>query len=124
MAKKIKNLSLGLEVCGRVYTKKMELLKDSSAAKKFVFKAIKKNTFKKLGSHSYEFKDGGGGFSLVVNLNESHCALHTWPEFDCLTLNVYVCNFLRDNSQGCRNLFNEIANYFEPYKVEKKEVER
>lgn len=124
MAKKTKNLSLGLEVFGRVYTKETKLLKKIAPARKFVFKAIKNNSFKKLGSHSYEFKNGGGGFSLVVNLTESHCALHTWPEYNLLTLNVYVCNFLRDNSQGCRNLFKEIAGYFEPYKVEKREVER
>ena len=38
--------------------------------------------------HTFE----GGGFTGTVVLAESHLAIHTWPERQGLTLDVYVCN--------------------------------
>src|SRR5258706_373557 len=40
----------------------------------------------------------GGGFTGTVVLAESHLAIHTWPERQGLTLDVYVCNYSADNS--------------------------
>ncbi|NUP87252.1 MAG: adenosylmethionine decarboxylase, partial [Burkholderiaceae bacterium] len=48
--------------------------------------------------------DTGGGITGVVLLAESHLAVHTWPELDAVTLDVYVCNYGRDNSERARRL--------------------
>ena len=42
------------------------------------------------------------GFTGLVLLAESHVAIHTWPEKKGLTLDVYVCNFMADNSAKAR----------------------
>jgi spermidine synthase len=44
--------------------------------------------------HQFE----GSGFTGTVVLAESHLAIHTWPERQGLTLDVYVCNYSADNS--------------------------
>src|SRR3954462_2390917 len=58
--------------------------------------------------HRYAASDGAPeaplGIPGVVLLAESHVAVHTWPELDAATLDVYVCNFGRDNSRRTRDL--------------------
>lgn len=64
------------------------------------------------------------GFTGTVVLAESHLAIHTWPENNGLTLDVYVCNYSADNSVKAQQLFNTIVAYFEPEEIAKHEIER
>src|SRR5256885_1457995 len=57
-------------------------------------------------------------------LAESHLAIHTWPERQGLTLDVYVCNYSADNSAKARKLFDSIVAYFKPTEVARHEVDR
>jgi len=66
----------------------------------------------------------GGGFTGTVVLAESHLAIHTWPERQGLTLDVYVCNYSADNSVKARKLFDQLVEYFQPGEVAKHEVDR
>jgi spermidine synthase len=66
----------------------------------------------------------GGGFTGTVVLAESHLAIHTWPERQGLTLDVYVCNYSADNSVKARSLFDQLVAYFQPGEVAKHEVDR
>lgn len=112
----------GLHILGTIYTKKIESLSNFSGIERKISKIIKKNTLQELGSFYYRFKEGG--FTGIVSLIESHVAFHTWPEFGFLTLDVYLCNYSRDNRKNCKNVFNQISKIFKPYKVDKKLVNR
>ncbi|MBI2748720.1 MAG: polyamine aminopropyltransferase [Burkholderiales bacterium] len=70
--------------------------------------------------HQFE----GSGFTGTVVLAESHLAVHTWPERQGLTLDVYVCNYSADNSGKARALFDSIVAYFDPAEIARHEVER
>ena len=70
--------------------------------------------------HQFE----GSGFTGTVVLAESHIAIHTWPERQGLTLDVYVCNYSADNSAKARKLFASIVEYFQPGEIARHEVER
>ena len=70
--------------------------------------------------HQFE----GSGFTGTVVLAESHLAIHTWPERQGLTLDVYVCNYSDDNSAKARKLFDSIVAYFKPEEIARHEVER
>ena len=56
----------------------------------------------------------GSGFTGTVVLAESHLAIHTWPERQGLTLDIYVCNFSGDNSDKARALFRALVDHFQP----------
>lgn len=43
-----------------------------------------------LHSHFHEFGDGCGMTGVVV-LSESHLSLHTWPEINLMTFDIYMC---------------------------------
>jgi len=66
----------------------------------------------------------GSGFTGTVVLAESHLAIHTWPEKQGLTLDVYVCNYSDDNSAKARKLFEAIIDHFQPTECARHEVER
>lgn len=55
-----------------------------------------------------------GGITGTVLLAESHLALHTWPEQQAVTLDVYVCNFSTDNSSKATLLLDSLVGLFNP----------
>jgi spermidine synthase len=70
--------------------------------------------------HQFE----GSGFTGTIVLAESHVAVHTWPERQGLTLDVYVCNYSADNSAKARGLFKAIVDHFQPTEAALHEVDR
>ena len=108
----------GLHILGELYTKNDKNLKSLAKARGYISAAIKKFKLTELGSFYYQFDEGG--FTGIVSLVESHIAIHTWPEFGYLTLDVYLCNYSKDNTETCKKIFVEISDFFEPQKINKK----
>ena len=52
-------------------------------------------------------------------LAESHVAIHTWPELNAVTLDVYVCNLGADNSARAETLLAALVAAFAPESVER-----
>lgn len=81
-----------------------------------------------LGQHFYQFDSfdqvQAGGATGAVVLAESHLAIHTWPERDEATLDVYVCNVTGDNSPRAENLYAALIAAFKPGDVLVKRVWR
>src|SRR5258708_39639098 len=70
--------------------------------------------------HQFE----GSGFTGTVVLAESHLAIHTWPERQGLTLDVYVCNYSADNSAKARKLFALLVDFFQPAEIASHALDR
>lgn len=80
-----------------------------------------------LGAYFYQFQDEQGaaaGVTGTVVLAESHLAIHTWPETGDVTLDVYVCNFSRDNSDRARQVFERVIGALAPEEIVRHEVIR
>lgn len=80
-----------------------------------------------LGSYFYQFLDANGeaaGVTGTVVLAESHLAIHTWPESAAVTLDVYVCNFSRDNSDRARAVYRAVIDAFQPAEISEQQVIR
>ncbi len=54
------------------------------------------------------------GVTGTVLLAESHLAIHTWPEAGFVTLDVYVCNYLADNTHKALKLYAALKAQFQP----------
>ena len=122
---KMENLKAvtGAHVLGDIRVNNVQALKNLNATRDFIANVIKKFKLCELGSFYHQFEEGGG-FTGVVCLSESHVAIHTWPELEYLTLDVYLCNYSRDNRDTCNFVFDEISNYFEPREIKKQTLER
>ena len=64
------------------------------------------------------------GATGAVILAESHLAVHTWPELNAVTLDLYVCNFSQDNSAAARAACEQVIAAFAPTYVERREIAR
>ncbi len=64
------------------------------------------------------------GYTATVLLAESHVCLHTWPEHNAATLDVYVCNFSADHSAKAHALMNHLLAVFDAQAVERHTLRR
>ena len=85
---------------------------DAAALRQFCHDSINRAGLTILGDLFHEF-DGGGVTGTVV-LAESHLAIHTWPELQSVTLDVYVCNYTQDNSAKARQVVTDLMDLFRP----------
>ena len=81
-----------------------------------------------LGQHFYQFDSfdqvQAGGATGAVVLAESHLAIHTWPERDGATLDIYVCNVSGDNSPRAEELYASLIAALKPADVLVKRIWR
>ncbi len=76
-----------------------------------------------VGERWHHFSEGGGVTGTLL-LAESHLALHTWPETGSVTLDVYVCNYGRDNSAQARALMAALVAAYAPERAVHHALER
>jgi len=66
----------------------------------------------------------GAGATGALVLAESHLAVHTWPELDGVTLDLYVCNHSRDNRAAAESAFAALRQAFLPRQVVRRDLHR
>jgi S-adenosylmethionine decarboxylase proenzyme len=66
----------------------------------------------------------GAGATGAVVLAESHLAVHTWPELNAVTLDLYVCNFSRDNRAAAETAYAALVAAFQPGRTVRRDIER
>lgn len=113
----------GLHILGEITIKEVEKLKSLTQTRKHIRNVVRKYNLHELGSFYYKFPKGGG-FTGLVSLVESHISIHTWPELKYLTLDVYLCNYSKDNNNTCKNVFAEVVDFFQPLKIKKRLIKR
>jgi S-adenosylmethionine decarboxylase len=64
------------------------------------------------------------GVTATVLLAESHLCIHTWPEIQAVTLDVYVCNFGGDHSAKAHRLMDALLAVFKPESTDRHELHR
>jgi S-adenosylmethionine decarboxylase len=64
------------------------------------------------------------GVTATVLLAESHLCIHTWPELQAVTLDVYVCNFGGDHSAKAHRLMDGLLAVFKPESADRHELHR
>ncbi|TMG74958.1 MAG: polyamine aminopropyltransferase [Betaproteobacteria bacterium] len=104
----------GLHVVANLYRCRGEAryLTDAAALRQFCHDSINRAGLTILGDLFHEF-DGGGVTGTVV-LAESHLAIHTWPELQSVTLDVYVCNYTQDNGAKARQVVTDLMDLYRP----------
>ncbi len=76
-----------------------------------------------IGEVTHEFQNRS--FSSVLALAESHISVHTWPERFSVQLDVFLCNYMHDNTQKSERIFEAIIAYFGPVsEIERTHVDR
>jgi S-adenosylmethionine decarboxylase len=94
----------------------------STACKLFFDKLVATYNLEKVGEVYHDFD--GAGFTGVVCLTESHLSIHTWPEFNLATFDIFLSNYQKDNSDKVRAIYQEVLEFFEGAEIKKTELVR
>ena len=70
----------------------------------------------------HQFSAAGATGALV--LAESHLAIHTWPELNAVTLDLYVCNYSQDNRAAAETAYSALGAEFRPKRIMRRDVSR
>jgi S-adenosylmethionine decarboxylase proenzyme len=109
----------GLHIIADLYgCRKTAYMVNSAELRDLCVNACKDAGLTVLGDHFIQFDgmDGTqqGGSTGAVVLAESHLAIHTWPERDGATLDVYVCNYTCDNTGKAEAVYKTLCNALKP----------
>jgi len=109
----------GLHIIADLYgCRNREMLASSAMLRESCVAACKDVGLTVLGDHFYQFEGldatQAGGATGAVVFAESHLAIHTWPERDGATLDVYVCNVTCDNSDKAEKLYATLVDALRP----------
>ena len=78
--------------------------------------------FTVVGAQQHVFEPQGVTFAIL--LSESHMTLHTWPELGKVAMDLYTCNFTRDNTKATLEAFEKLKAVLKPSEVKGMLVER
>jgi S-adenosylmethionine decarboxylase proenzyme len=119
----------GLHIIADLYNcQKGDFLVSSAKLRELCVNACKDGGLTVLGDHFIQF-DGAdgtqqGGSTGAVVLAESHLAIHTWPERDGATLDVYVCNYTSDNTGKAEAVYKTLIKALKPADVLVERIQR
>ena len=116
------NYSPGLHKLVTLEVSENKKLTDSQMFINLTNQILEKNSLEKVGVVVHDFENGS--YTIAVCLKESHICIHTWPEYNQLTLDVYLCNYLQDNSEKVKTVVNEYVDYFNATIIKEFEIYR
>ena len=98
-----------------------EVMHDAGAVQRLCLAACETAGLTVVGQvfHGFGTPAAPAGATGAVVLAESHLAVHTWPEIEAATLDVYVCNLGTDNSARAEALMDALAAAFSPARIER-----
>ncbi|WP_417942875.1 S-adenosylmethionine decarboxylase family protein [Flavobacterium sp. RS13.1] len=114
--------SPGLHKLVTLHVDKKEKLTASTDFVTVTNSILEKYSLEKVGVVVHDFENSS--FTISFCLKESHICIHTWPEYNQLTLDVYLCNYLQDNSQKVRSVVADYIAYFEAKIIKDFEINR
>jgi len=74
--------------------------------------------------HGFGTPAAPAGATGAVVLAESHLAVHTWPELNAVTFDLYVCNYSQDNRAAAEDAYRSLVAAFLPGRIVRRDVTR
>lgn len=113
---------LGLHILLTLSTEREAKLSNYSAFKEQVDSLLNQYDLEMVGNTHFIFDNAS--FTSAICLKESHLCIHTWPEIKSITLDIYLCNYQKDNTQIVKNIAEAFIGYFEATVITKHEIFR
>jgi S-adenosylmethionine decarboxylase proenzyme len=103
-----------------------DAMRDPAAVQRLCLSACEAAGLSVVGQvfHGFGTAEAPAGATGAVVLAESHLAVHTWPELDAVTLDLYVCNYSQDNRAAAEDAYRSLAAAFLPRRIVRRDVTR
>jgi S-adenosylmethionine decarboxylase len=112
----------GLHLISEFSVKNAEILKDCKKMEIFLNSSIQKFGLTKIGDVFHQFPNSG--YTGMICLTESHISIHTWPEFNRVTFDVFLSNFMNYNDAIAENIHAELLTLLEATDVNTSRLKR
>ena len=89
MKKHVKNAHMGTHLLLEVYNVSFEKLNDRDKIEQVCKNACNIEKLKILNTYTHQFDPYG--VSCTISLAESHLSCHTWPEKQCVAVDIFTC---------------------------------
>jgi S-adenosylmethionine decarboxylase len=83
---------------------------ESSSFRSFMDLLVDEFKMSKLGEIYHDFENGG--FTGVICLGDSHLSIHTRPELNNITFDVFLSNYLKDGQATAQALYHSVQHFF------------
>ena len=93
---------VGKHIYGNLYGVDEEILGNKPLLEKTLINAAKVSKATILDMKSWVVHGPKGGVSIIVLVDESHLALHTWIEYNYATIDIYTCGEHTEPRNGLR----------------------
>jgi S-adenosylmethionine decarboxylase len=103
------------------------LLVDAPVLMQLCLSAVKASGLQAVNQLIHEFPavdQVKSGITATFLLAESHLCIHTWPEMQAVTLDVYVCNFGGDHTAKAHKLMDALLAVFKPESTDRHALQR
>ncbi len=101
----------GLHILSNFTSSQALLLIKCQSFRTFINEQIISLSLSKVGEAYHDFE--GGGFTGVICLAESHLSIHTWPDRQYVTFDIYLSNFSQDNSPKAEAIYKSVVAFFD-----------
>ena len=99
----------GLHIISEFKVADIQVLKDVEVFKTYINQSIAEHKLSKVGEVYHQFPDSG--YTAVICLTESHISIHTWPEFNRVTFDVFLSNFMNYNDDISISIHNGVLHF-------------
>lgn len=110
--------SIGYHIITEMYGISSDIILEPNSLYKKTLELCEKVKLQVVDSYLYIYPPQG--LSIIIALAESHIGLHTWPEHDYMSLDVFIC----DEPHKAHDYVNEIKALIKPLKVEEIVINR
>jgi S-adenosylmethionine decarboxylase len=112
----------GLHIIADISTGESAPLLNGSAFNNMLTDAIRELELNIVGTVLHHFDSGG--FTISVCLTESHVCAHTWPEYNMVTLDIYLSNNYKVNDEKGRVILEKCKKHFGVSSIQLQEIHR
>ncbi|MGC9010457.1 MAG: adenosylmethionine decarboxylase [Sulfolobales archaeon] len=97
---------IGKHVFGNLYGMDPNLLTNEDFLREIAIKAAELANMVIVEAKSWKFGGLKGGVSVIVLVQESHIAIHTWNEYNYATVDIYTCGEKSDPWRAFRYIID------------------
>ncbi len=112
----------GLHIISEFNSLYPEFLKDVNLIKTAFEDLLIRHHLTKLGEVYYQFPESG--YTAVVCLTESHISIHTWPEYNKVTFDVFLSNYEKYNNDIAEIIHQTVLDVLKAKNVHTTKLER
>jgi len=104
--KTVKNAHMGEHLLVEVYNVPFDKLNDAKKIERICESACRTEGLEVLNKYVHQFDPYG--VTCTVTLGESHLSCHTWPEKECVAIDIFTCG-----TKNPRSVAWWLLNYFD-----------